>query len=271
MRKIELSNSSAQQVTPWQISGEESSDAPQPTDVNAIRAIRSFTGPATYFRWKIYLWRFLALFLCVPAIPAILVLMVLVRVTSRGPAIYHQIRVGKNGKSFTMYKLRSMRVDAECDSGPVWSQDGDARVTPIGRFLRDTHLDELPQLFNVVKGEMDLFGPRPERPEFTKVLAEEINGFQDRLQVLPGVTGLAQINLPADTDLASVRKKLILDLEYIETASLSLDLRMLFATFLRLFGYTNEKTLVTIGVKRTVTDDEVKASENSQRFLNDAN
>ena len=131
--------------------------------------------------------------------------MLLVRLTSRGPGIYKQARVGKDGRKFMMYKIRTMRQDAEAASGPMWTQAHDPRVTFLGRVLRKLHLDELPQLFNVLKGEMSLVGPRPERPEFVRVLAEAIPGYRNRLAVRPGVTGLAQVNLPPDTDIASVR------------------------------------------------------------------
>jgi lipopolysaccharide/colanic/teichoic acid biosynthesis glycosyltransferase len=130
-----------------------------------------------------------------------------------------------------------MYLDAERHSGPVWTTTtSDPRITPLGRFLRATHLDELPQLINVVAGEMALVGPRPERPEFAQVLAEEIPGYLDRLHVLPGVTGLAQLNLPPDTDVESVRRKLLLDLQYIGQASLGYDFRLLLATAAPLLG-----------------------------------
>lgn len=195
--------------------------------------------------------------LAIPGLPIIGILMLLVRLTSRGPAIYSQIRVGKNNKTYTMYKLRSMRIDAEDNSGPVWSQEDDPRVTPIGRFLRERHLDELPQLINVIRGEMDLFGPRPERPEFTAVLTTEIPAYADRVQVLPGITGLAQINLPPDSDLESVRNKLNLDLEYLEQATFWLDARMFFATFLRLLGIPGESVMRIAKLKREEFDEDV--------------
>jgi hypothetical protein len=134
-----------------------------------------------------------------------------------------------------MYKIRTMRYDAEMSTGPVWTQHRDPRVTPVGRLLRKLHLDELPQLFNVIKGEMAIVGPRPERPEFVCVLAEAVPGYRNRLAVLPGITGLAQINLPPDTDLVSVQRKLVLDCEYIERGGPWLDTRLMLCTFLRLF------------------------------------
>jgi Bacterial sugar transferase len=163
--------------------------------------------------------------------------------------------VGKNGHVFTMYKLRSMRIDAETGTGPVWSSPGhDPRVTRLGYWLRKLHLDELPQLINVVRGEMSLIGPRPERPEFVEVLAESISNYKQRLLVEPGVTGLAQINLPPDTDLNSVRRKIVLDLEYIKHASFMLDCRMFLCTAFRLIGVKGEIAMSMMLLKRTVAD-----------------
>lgn len=187
-------------------------------------------------RYRLALQRALALVLLVPALPLMAVTIAIVRVTSRGPGIYRQTRVGFGGRNFVMRKIRTMRVDAEARSGPVWAQLSDPRVTPVGRLIRTLHLDELPQLFNVLRGEMDLVGPRPERPEFTQWLGSEIPGYLNRLSVRPGITGLAQINLPPDTDLDSVRRKLALDLEYIHTRTLWLDARIVACTALRLFG-----------------------------------
>lgn len=216
---------------------------------------------APYFRRKTVLIRFIALLLLVPALPLTCVLVMLVRLTSKGPAIYRQVRSGKDGRSFTMYKLRSMRLDAELSTGPVWCQEDDPRVTPVGRFLRDHHLDEIPQLFNIVRGEMDLFGPRPERPEFTAILSKEIPLYMERLKVLPGITGLAQINLPPDTDLASVRRKLKLDIEYIQNASLGMDLRMFCATLSRLFGVSGPGVLRLTRLYRPLNESEGCRSE----------
>jgi lipopolysaccharide/colanic/teichoic acid biosynthesis glycosyltransferase len=178
----------------------------------------------------------LALVLLVLFAPVLLVSAVLVRLTSRGPAFYAQARLGRNGRPFTLYKVRSMTHNCERDSGPRWSTPNDPRVTRVGRLLRKTHIDELPQLWNVLRGDMSLVGPRPERPEFIPVLAEAIPNYQDRLLVRPGVTGLAQVNLPADTDLASVRRKLAYDLYYIRHLSLWLDLRLMLCTGFHLMG-----------------------------------
>jgi lipopolysaccharide/colanic/teichoic acid biosynthesis glycosyltransferase len=209
--------------------------------------------PSNYFRGKEILDRILGLILLIPALPLIGLLVMAVRLTSRGPGIFWQTRVGKGGRIFTMLKLRSMRIDAEALTGPVWANEAkDNRVTVLGYWLRRLHLDELPQLFNVVRGEMSLVGPRPERPEFVTVLTERIPGYLNRIKVQPGITGLAQVNLPPDTDLESVQRKLVLDGEYINTASLALDVRILACTFLRLLGLRGGRGVELLGLRRIV-------------------
>jgi lipopolysaccharide/colanic/teichoic acid biosynthesis glycosyltransferase len=211
-----------------------------------------------YHHWKSVLDRTAALLLLIPGAPMIGMLVLLIKLTSRGPAIYSQQRVGKNGKIYTMYKLRSMRSDAESASGPVWCAVGhDPRITPLGYWLRKLHLDELPQLWNVLRGEMSLIGPRPERPEFVRVLGQSVPRYMERLRVIPGITGLAQINLPPDTDLNSVRRKIKLDLEYIETANLLLDVRMFFCTVLRIIGIKGDLAMRAMWLTRNVTLTEV--------------
>lgn len=206
-----------------------------------------------FFRWKETLDRVLGVLLLAPALPLIGLLVVIVRLNSRGPGVFRQVRVGKGGRSFTMYKLRSMRSDAEAATGPAWSPTGgDPRVTKLGYWLRRLHLDELPQLFNVVRGEMSLVGPRPERPEFVEVLAEQLPGYLNRLMVQPGITGLAQINLPPDTDLDSVRRKLILDCEYVRSATLWLDVRIFVCTLLRMLWIKGPAVTRAIGLERVV-------------------
>ena len=207
---------------------------------------------SAYFRRKAVLDRVLAAILLVPGLPLIGLLVLLVRMTSRGPGIYQQTRVGKGGGLFLMNKIRTMSIDAETRTGPVWTQVGDPRITRLGRVLRKLHLDELPQLFNVLRGEMSLIGPRPERPEFVRILAESIPGYLDRLAVCPGITGLAQINLDPDTDLESVRRKLVLDIEYIMTAGLFLDIRMLLCTSLRLMNLKGHVAKRLTGMHRDV-------------------
>ena len=213
-----------------------------PTEVN----------PGRYFVWKYWFERAVAAVILLPGSVIVAILVLLVRWSSPGPGIYRQLRVGKNGRTFLMYKIRTMRNDAETATGPVWSQQGDSRVTTIGRVLRKLHLDEFPQLLNVLKGEMTLVGPRPERPEFTQRLALVIPSYLDRLTVLPGITGLAQINLPPDSDLESVRRKLAVDLQYINEASFFLDLRMILCTATRLLGVHGNTVMRMFGLHRTI-------------------
>ncbi|MDC0937228.1 sugar transferase [Pirellulales bacterium] len=185
--------------------------------------------------------------------PLIVCLFVLVRLTSPGPALYRQQRLGKNGKVFDVLKIRTMRKDAE-NEGAQLSKPGDARVTAVGRVLRALHLDELPQLINVARGEMCLVGPRPERPEIIAKndLRRTVPGFTERTLVLPGITGLAQINLPADVTAACVIPKVQLDLEYIRSASLALDLRILLCTALRMVGIRHGRAVAWLSLGRPV-------------------
>jgi lipopolysaccharide/colanic/teichoic acid biosynthesis glycosyltransferase len=168
--------------------------------------------------------------------PVILLTMLLVTMTSRGPAIYRQVRLGRGGRRITIYKIRTMVLDCERESGPTWSRPGDPRVTPLGRWLRRTHLDELLQLVNILRGEMSLVGPRPERPELVGPLERALPDYRRRLAVRPGLTGVAQVLLPPDTDLASVRRKLDCDLDYLENLSAWLDFRVLVGTALTCAG-----------------------------------
>ena len=183
-----------------------------------------------YPRVKNLIERFTVLLLFVPAGPIIFIAALLVKLTSRGPAFYVQTRLGKDGKLFTIYKLRTMMHKCESLTGPRWCLPGDPRITAVGHFLRWSHFDELPQLLNVLKGDMGLIGPRPERPEFLPELETALTGYRQRLVVRPGVTGLAQVQLRADTDLENVRQKLAYDLYYIQQLSPWLDLRILFST-----------------------------------------
>ncbi|MBI1337966.1 MAG: exopolysaccharide biosynthesis protein [Phycisphaera sp.] len=148
-----------------------------------------------------------------------------------GPVLYRQVRVGLNGRLFTIYKLRSMYVDAEAHGKAVRAGQDDPRVIPVCRWMRKSHVDELPQLFNIVRGEMSLVGPRPERPEMFEELSREMPDFEKRLAVKPGLTGMAQIYNGYDTDIESVKRKLKMDLEYIDRMSLALEFKLLFSTF----------------------------------------
>lgn len=189
-----------------------------------------------FFQTKYFVDRCVGCVLLVLLSPVLLGLVVLVRVTSTGPGLYRQRRVGMNGKIFEIIKLRSMVKNAEKPGQPVWCTKNDSRVTWLGKILRKLHLDEIPQLWNVAKGEMSLVGPRPERPEICERLAEDIDDYYQRVAVKPGVTGLAQINLPPDETLEDVQRKQILDLRYIEETNTWLEMRILFATAMRMVG-----------------------------------
>jgi exopolysaccharide biosynthesis polyprenyl glycosylphosphotransferase len=165
-------------------------------------------------------------------LPLWILVAVAIKLTSRGSILFQQQRIGKGGKSFTLYKFRSMVEDAERHTGPVWAQKNDRRVTKVGRILRRTRLDEFPQFINVVKGEMSLVGPRPERPYFVQKLIQEIPLYSRRLNVKPGITGWAQTRHTYDASLDDVREKVKYDLYYIENMSLTLDLKILARTIL---------------------------------------
>jgi len=168
-----------------------------------------------YRQGKVYFDCLTAAILLVLFAPVIALCALLVKLTSRGPAFYLQERVGENGRIFRIIKLRTMQAHAEQQSGPVWSPGrSDTRVTPLGRFLRSTHLDELPQLINVVRGQMSLVGPRPERPHFVTRLKKTVPGYEERLKIKPGITGLAQVRAGYDHTLRDVRKKVKLDIMY---------------------------------------------------------
>jgi lipopolysaccharide/colanic/teichoic acid biosynthesis glycosyltransferase len=189
-----------------------------------------------------------ALALIIAMFPVMLVIAVLVKLTSKGPIIYRQTRVGLDrragrapkkdsrrghdigGLPFTIYKFRTMRVDAEKESGAVWASNDDARVTPIGRILRQFRLDELPQLFNILRGDMNLVGPRPERPELFEKLRKEIPDYQKRQLARPGLTGWAQVNQSYDQNIDDVRRKVQFDIEYIRRRGLSEDVKIMLRT-----------------------------------------
>lgn len=190
----------------------------------------------------------LAVLLTIPAVPVVLFAALLVKLTSRGPAFYTQTRVGRNGRLFQIVKLRTMLHNCESLTGPRWSLPGDPRVTPVGWFLRKSHIDELPQLINVLRGEMSLVGPRPERPEFIPDLERALPAYRQRLNVRPGVTGLAQVQLPPDTDIDSVRRKLAHDLYYVRHLSPWLDLRLLIATVFYALGASARVLCGVLGV-----------------------
>lgn len=163
-------------------------------------------------------------------LPIMAIVAILVKLSSKGPILFRQKRVGRNDVPFTLYKFRSMYVDAEAETGAVWAKAHDPRVTPVGRWLRLLRLDELPQLFNVLRGEMSIVGPRPERPEFVETLTEKIPYYKQRHCVKPGITGWAQINHAYADTIEDTITKLEYDLYYIKNLSTSLDLYIILNT-----------------------------------------
>ena len=159
-------------------------------------------------------------------IPLMVIFGILIKVEDNGPITYKQERLGKGGKRFYIYKLRSMRTDAE-KFGAQWAEKDDPRITKVGKFIRKTRIDEIPQLFNILKGDMSIIGPRPERPEFTQEFNEEIPGFINRLAVKPGLTGWAQVNGGYDI---TPQEKLVEDIYYIENRSILLDFKIILKT-----------------------------------------
>jgi lipopolysaccharide/colanic/teichoic acid biosynthesis glycosyltransferase len=219
-----------QQVLRWDPAHHTSGEQPQPPKSTWYGSV------------KLAADLIMAALLLILTAPLTLLAAVLVKLTSRGPVFYSQVRLGKNGRPYRIYKIRTMTHNCERLSGAQWSVPADPRVTSVGRFLRRTHLDELPQLWNVLRAEMSLVGPRPERPEFIPELEKAIPHYRCRLQVRPGITGLAQVQLPPDTDLTSVRRKLACDLYYVRLPSIWLDVRILLATALKCIGFPGTLT-----------------------------
>jgi len=170
---------------------------------------------------------FIALVLSLPVLG---ICALIIRLSSRGPVFYKQIRVGQHGKPFKMHKLRTMYTDAEAGRGAVWAKAGDPRIVPACRWMRRSHLDELPQLINVIRGDMSLIGPRPERPGILSELEKVYPQVRKRLAVRPGITGLAQVRNGYDTSIDAFRHKLEADLEYIERRNWGTEFRILAAT-----------------------------------------
>ena len=183
-----------------------------------------------YLQFKPLVDYFLSFVGLVIASPLLLVVAIIIKVTSPGPLFYTQERVGKNGYLFKIIKLRSMYVDAESQTGPVWAGRNDVRTTSIGRFLRRTHIDELPQIINVLKGDMSIIGPRPERPHFVEKFKDEIHGYSFRMTVKPGITGLAQCYHRYDETIRDVERKLRYDALYIRKMCWTLDMRIILKT-----------------------------------------
>jgi sugar transferase (PEP-CTERM system associated) len=180
--------------------------------------------------------RFVALIALLLSLPIVLLTSILIKLDSRGPVFYKQERVGETGRSFVLTKFRSMRVDAETD-GPVWASKGDERTTRVGRIIRKIRIDEIPQFWNILRGEMSFVGPRPERPHFVAQLAREIPYYEQRHLIRPGLTGWAQIKYPYGASIEDSRQKLQYDLFYIKNHSLLLDGIIMFETIkIILFG-----------------------------------
>ena len=164
------------------------------------------------------------------ASPVLIVTGMVIKITSPGPVLYTQVRVGKDGRLYNIIKFRTMHADAELQTGPVWTKKNDSRITTIGKLLRETHIDELPQFINVLKGDMSIIGPRPERPHFVEMLNEEIQGYTRRLAVKPGITGLAQCYCKYDETITDVRRKLRYDVLYIKNRCWTLDVQIIWRT-----------------------------------------
>jgi len=178
-----------------------------------------------------------SLLILIVSIPVIIITAIAIKLESKGPIIFKQERIGLNGKPFNVYKFRSMVNDAEKKSGPVWSSKNDPRITKVGKIIRKIRVDEIPQMYNVLKGEMSLVGPRPERKYFIEQLSKEIPLYKRRLKVRPGVTCWAQVKHKYDETIEDVKTKLNYDLFYIENISIRMDLKILFRTiFVVLFG-----------------------------------
>lgn len=164
--------------------------------------------------------------------PIIALTVLIIKIVSPGPVFFKQERVGYCGRSFEIYKLRTMRIDAEKNTGPVWAKEDDPRLIKFGKIIRKLHVDEIPQFFNVLKGDMSIVGPRPERPVFVEKLSDEIQDYGKRVRVKPGITGLAQVRHKYDETIKDVRKKVKYDLLYIREMCLMVDLRILLRTVL---------------------------------------
>jgi exopolysaccharide biosynthesis polyprenyl glycosylphosphotransferase len=180
---------------------------------------------------------FASLIILIISFPVIILSSIAIKMNSPGPVFFRQERSGLNGRSFKMVKFRSMYQDAEKHTGPVWSQKDDPRITKVGKIIRKLRIDEIPQMYNVLKGEMSLVGPRPERPFFVEKLSEQIPYYKRRLKVRPGITGWAQVKHKYDESIEDVKIKLRYDLFYIENMSIRMDMKILFRTiFVVIFG-----------------------------------
>ena len=178
---------------------------------------------------RITIHRGVALIGAILSLPIVILTALLIKIDSRGPVLYRQERVGKQGRIFTLMKFRSMRVDAE-KNGPVWASNDDNRMTRVGRIIRKIRVDEIPQFWNILRGDMNFVGPRPERPHFVSQLAEEIPYYEQRHLIAPGLTGWAQIKYPYGASIEDAKQKLQYDLYYIKNQSVTLDATIMFET-----------------------------------------
>ncbi|MFH1413954.1 MAG: exopolysaccharide biosynthesis polyprenyl glycosylphosphotransferase [Candidatus Omnitrophota bacterium] len=224
------------EVNSENLNSQRTGRAPEPsTFVLFLGGIASFIATfvrKSYQRLKRLMDILLAIFGLILTAPLIMLASLLIKFTSKGPVIYLQNRLGKYGEIFKIYKFRTMRVDAEDKTGAVWAKANDPRVTSVGKILRKTHVDEIPQLINVLKGEMSIVGPRPERPELVRDLKKMIVDYEKRLKVKPGITGLAQVWHKYDESIQDVKKKIKYDLLYIRKLCLWVDLRIIAQTFI---------------------------------------
>jgi lipopolysaccharide/colanic/teichoic acid biosynthesis glycosyltransferase len=208
-----------------------------PLDFQRMPSLTSLAlKKAGWLELKYSLDTLFAIAMFIVCLPVLAICILLVKLTSKGPVFFKQRRVGQDGRFFEILKLRTMRVDAEADTGPVWARENDPRVTRFGRFLRKTHLDELPQLINVIRGDMSLVGPRPERPVFVNHFRDRFRQYDKRISVRPGITGLAQVCYKYDETHDDVRKKLAYDLLYLRKMCMLLDMSIIFLTLGRLTG-----------------------------------
>jgi exopolysaccharide biosynthesis polyprenyl glycosylphosphotransferase len=204
---------------------------PESLDASWLSAMSAAQTPRLSRILKRLLDIFLAGLLLLLTLPFWPLLAAVVYFSSRGPVFFSQVRVGRGGRPFVLYKLRTMRVDAEAERGAVWASERDQRITRVGWWLRRLRLDELPQFWNVLKGEMSFVGPRPERPQFVELLTGKLPGYRLRHLVKPGITGWAQVNFPYGASVEDARSKLCYDLYYVKRGGFLLDLRIVLRTF----------------------------------------
>jgi len=229
MLQLRLNGIKIEEATSWleKITGRIEVDNLYPSWLIFADGFRFSAGFMLLRRLLAILASAILLLLVLPVLPLVFLA---IKIDSRGPVLYRQRRVGLGGKVFHCYKFRTMRLDAEADTGATWALDDDPRITRVGHFLRTARLDEIPQLWCVLKGDMTFVGPRPERPEFVEMLAREIPFYGVRNAVRPGITGWAQVRYKYGNTLDDAKEKLQFDLYYIKNMSLGLDLMIMFQT-----------------------------------------